>query len=189
LTSDGEQLLCTTVNTAYDKDQNVSAALQQIDYLVNSIAPRTQTTPPPPSYVGLTTSASNGLFLSNQSSVEGVQAAANLCAAQSGSGAHLCTMDELYQAVVNGTLKATDKLPQSWVYMPNWNILVNSGTTSEPKGGIADNCGGYTSRSASTGWHGILAEWGPLPDGTPGFRWHGGEDAYCGSAHQITCCK
>ena len=191
LTSDGQKLLCAPVNTASDKDQNVIPALEQLDGAAHDIEIQSQfpsqPAKPAASYVGLTTRANSGDFYSPGQAAEGVGASASLCVNDFGQGAHLCTMDELYQAVVNGALKATDTIPPSWVYMPNWNIPIIGAET--PLQGVADNCGGYSYQLSSRRWRGIAVEWGPLPDGTPGFRWHGGDDAYCGSSHKITCCK
>jgi len=187
LTSDGQQLLCTSRDESADKDQDASAALLQLDGAIKDIRAQLPPTTPGPavSYVGLTMTPTAGRIISGP--IWGLTAAADQCASQFGTGAHMCVMDELYQSVVRGTLDARSLIAPAWVYMPNWNTP--AANPEEPLQGVADTCQDYTYPLGARNWRGMLVEWGLLPDGTPGFRWHGGTDAYCATTHPIACCK
>lgn len=187
LTSDGQLLLCTSRDTSADKDADVSATLLELDGMIKDIQALLQPTVSvaQASYVGTTSMPNTGRFLAGFRS--GLVVAAQQCAAQFGAGAHMCVMDELYQSVGNGTLGAADSIPPAWVYMPNWNIPTPN--PDNPLQGVADTCDNYTYQLGARRWRGILVEWGPLPDGTAGFRWHGGNDTACSSVHPVACCK
>jgi hypothetical protein len=187
LTSDGQKLSCTTTNTAADKDEDMIAALDQLDITSRDLLTQLMPMESTRVYVGSTAIAHDGAFRSNPPVAAGLAASAAFCAAEFGVGARMCTMDDLYQSVVNGTLGATSAIKPSWVYMPNWNTPLSD--TVAPYRGMADNCAGYNYHNGANHWRGILVEWGPLPDGTPGFRWHGGDDAACYTSHPVACCK
>lgn len=189
LTSDGRQIYCTSPTRSADQDADIRTTLTQLDAQTESLA---RALPPRgvsirSGFVGTTSTTSFGNILGDGSSSPGLVAAATLCAAEFGAGAHLCLQDELSESVANGTLAASSTLPPSWVYAPNGNNPLAS--TEQSEQGIADNCQGYTYPLAGRRWVGVLVEWGPLPDGTPGLRWHSGTDAYCTSRRPLACCK
>ncbi len=186
MTSDGVKLTCTSAHSSADTDADAAAALRQLDGAALRMAGMLKTPAAVSHYVGVSLNLTSGFFVYNN--FAGIAAASLMCDAQYGTGSHLCGMDELYHSVVDGTLGATSSIGLSWAYVPNWNLLPLAGAAS-PLEGLGDNCGGYSSRSGSTRWRGILVEWGPLPDGSPGFRWHGGDAAACGSSHPVSCCK
>jgi hypothetical protein len=185
LTSDGRQLLCASLNKSVDRDADVRAAVGQLETATDHIQRRLTPSIELGTYVGNSKFTTNGLIVSDNQ--VGIIAASAVCASQFGAGAHMCVMDELYQAVIDGRLGTADTIPLAWVYMPNWNSPEPNPV--EPLRGQADSCGGYTYPTASRNWRGILVEWSPLLDGSPSFRWHGGVDAACYGTHPIACCK
>lgn len=187
LTSDGRQLLCTSRSSSADKDGDVRSALVQMnsDLLGIERQIREKTPPAAAHYVGVTSTTTFGRI--QYTVAQGLTAAASQCAMQFGEGAHMCLMDELYQSVVNGTLGPANTVPKSWVYMPNWRPPLAG--AEQPEQGVADNCQGYTYPLGARRWVGVVAEWSPLPDGTPGFRWHSGSEGACSLLLPIACCR
>ncbi len=187
LTSDGRQLSCTSRSASADKDADIRSAIAQVNIDLNGIERqiREKTPPAAASYVGVTTGTTSGRIQSGV--LQGLTAAAALCATQFGDGAHMCMLDELYQSVVNGTLGPANTIPKSWVYMPNWRPPLAG--AEQPEQGVGDNCQGYTYPLGARRWVGVAAEWRPLPDGTPGFRWHSGSEGSCTMTLPIACCK
>lgn len=136
-------------------------------------------------YVGSTSVPTTG-SISAPGGKRGLIAAAALCSAEFGVGAHMCTPFQLTRSVAQGKLGVLDRIRPAWVYMPTWHNP--QGSTTEPLAGLADNCGGYSTGTDAVGWTGMTVEWGPLASGDVAFRWHGGTDARCSSILPIACC-
>lgn len=187
LSSDGRSLLCTSLNESTDRDPDVRAALDALEQKTASLELRVVRENPllRARYVGVTKMPTRARVVSGGKT--GLTAAAELCAANFGEGAHLCAMDELYRAVTAGSITATSTIPRAWAYVPNWNMPITG--AERPQQGVADTCNSYTYELGARRWVGILVEWGPLPDGTPGFRWQGGSAAPCSSTYPLACCK
>ena len=169
LTSDGTQLACVSraAPSADDADQAVQVADLEV-HVVELQTSVNQTRPPPnTSYIGLSVATTAGKIITSNGFFEGISAATLICSADFNTPAHMCTMEELYQTVASGVLSSTSTMARGWVYMPNANQPIANPV--EPLGGIADTCGNYTDQTGSFHESGIIAEWGPLADGTPGF--------------------
>jgi hypothetical protein len=190
LTSDGRTLSCTSRNTSTDRDQDVPAALMQLATTLTDLQTALPEAPGMPAvrYLGVSTYVTPGAAVSPTNyNKQGLAAAAELCARDYGEGAHACLMDELYTSATAGTPGEADTIPLAWVYMPNWNYPISF--YFQPEEGLADNCNGLDYGGTDRGWRGILVQWGPLPSGDVGFRWHGGADALCLNMHPLACCR
>lgn len=138
-------------------------------------------------YVGNTTAVTNGAIQA-AGTPKGLPSAAKLCSAQYGEGAHMCTMQELYDSVLSGALNENNTMAQAWVYFPSWNEPVAA--PALPESGQADNCAGYTYPTADLKWRGMTASWDTVAaTSSKSLMWMGGSQAACSAQKPIACCK
>lgn len=186
LTSDGRRLSCAFPGAPSEKELAIRGQVAALNNKVVALQARSETPQKTANgYVGLTAMTTNAYLILNN--LQGLAAAQRLCDNQYAGGAHMCTMEELYQSVALGVIRATSTIARSWVYAPNWNEPFAMAESA--KRGISDTCRNYTDRGSSSRHSSIQVEWGPLPDGSPGFRWRGGSDALCPTAIRIACCR
>jgi hypothetical protein len=138
-----------------------------------------------PMFVGITKVRTNGRIEAPGADV-GLASAAALCGAEYGDGAHMCTVNELYDSVVSGRLTSNDRVPKSWIFHPSLQRLPNS---IDPEEGVADSCGVYTYGTADHGWTGVAFVHGPLRTGYVGMKLLNGHSAPCGEKLPIACCR
>lgn len=137
-------------------------------------------------FVGVTSVTSRGRITS-QDGLSGVPVAALLCAEQYGTGAHLCSVYELYRSAAMGAL-ANQTVARSWLYFPAWNTVPTLRNADRDRG-LGDTCGGYIVDTSSEGYRGVTVEWNQLSTGSPGFTFHSGDDARCVYSWPISCCR
>jgi len=138
----------------------------------------------------------NGTFAANGAT--GMRNAAAICAAQFGTGAHMCTVYEMYQSVVYAGGPAGDKfnpaanLPQAWVYMEGQNSYSPFTTTTknEPNAGLTDNCASGQYGTADQGWKGTVVSWEALQyNNQMALKFTSGAGVPCSATFPIACCK
>lgn len=120
--------------------------------------------------------------------VRGVAGAANLCATvpACGPGARMCTVYDMYNSVVHGTIPSL--LSQSWVHMNAWQH--NDPGQSPTGNGLADNCAGWTYPASDTRWYGTTVEWHDARSGKLALHFQSGPGVVsCASRYPIACCR
>lgn len=155
-----------------DADPIVHAALANLDRRVSALEQSRSAV-----FVGVTSVKTTGKF-QHRSAPAGLASAAALCLDAYGTGAHICTAQEIYASTASGIL--TNKpVPKSWIYTPAGN------TTAA---GLSDSCSGYTATAADRQATGSAFQWDLLPTGQFGPRFLGGTDAACTAQLPIACC-
>jgi hypothetical protein len=193
--SDGMTIQCVNKGTG-TTDTSTEARIQQDQTNLNNL--QNQITAASSSgnksfYQGLTTNSYNGQQVMTGGTVNnpGIASAAAICAAQYGTGAHMCTVMEIYDSVALAGQNSTDKFDPTqasaapgWVYMVGWNAPVAG--PQQPTAGLADNCGSATYPTADRKWQGMQFVWQKVNTGfyAPTFN-----NAACNAESQIACCK
>lgn len=138
-------------------------------------------------YVGNTTAVTNGRIQA-AGTPTGLRSAAKLCSYQFGAGAHMCTMQELYDSVLSGALNENNTMAAAWIYFPSWNEPTAGAALAG--NGQADNCAGYTYPTADLKWQGMTASWDTIAaTSAKSLIWKGGSQASCNMSLPIACCK
>ena len=117
----------------------------------------------------------------------------------------MCSVYELYESVVSGSITDAMDISRSWVYMASWSQEFARAGQADPGAGLAENCGGYLSANPSFGWFGTAVQWttadtgkkalkfftGPDPIGVPGTTSTvaNSTKADCAVALPIACCN
>jgi hypothetical protein len=137
-------------------------------------------------YVGSTTATTNASFASGGE--VGIRAGALICSAQF-ANSHMCTSDEIYRSVANGTVSAANPISAAaWIWAPAWNSPM--ATTSSPNDGLSDTCGAYTYPTGDHKWTGTLVQTNTLAETAKfGVRILGGASALCNFVKPIACCR
>lgn len=158
-------------------------------------------------YCGQTTSQPSAAFVDGTAT--GIAAAASLCAKVTGcgSGAHLCTVYEMYHSIIDGALPSAMDLEKSWVYQASFSqeFSDNTGNQKEPGAGLADNCGSFTVGDSSRKWYGTAVQWTTADSGQKALKFFAGPPSVgipgttavvanpsavgCDSVLPIACCK
>ncbi len=142
-------------------------------------------------FVGVTTATTNGRITS-AGALTGLPAAAAICSAQFGAGAHMCVSEELANSVVDGTLlNAATTVPKAWMYFTAWQNSALSGQV-DPLEGLADNCGGFTYQTADRRWSGTAMRWDASSANPTDRMLHfvtGPGNIQCNNTLPIACCQ
>ncbi|MFO0560664.1 MAG: hypothetical protein U0269_21795 [Polyangiales bacterium] len=120
----------------------------------------------------------------------GLTAAASLCTAAFGAGAHMCTRDEIYRSVSDGVIPGTANIARAWVYSTD-ATQANSTPISEPMASLHNNCAAYTYGTGDSRDTGTVFEFSPWAfngQRVPKF-WVGAADAACNRSYPIACCR
>ncbi len=126
--------------------------------------------------------------ITGKNGVTGVASAASLCQAVSGcgTGAHMCTVYELYESAAAGTLPTT--ISQSWVHMQSWQH--NNAAQIPTASGLADNCSGWTYGLDDKRWYGTTVEWKNAASGQKALHFASGPGVVpCSARFPIACCR
>jgi hypothetical protein len=129
----------------------------------------------------------NGAITGNNG-VTGVAGAADLCQTVQGcgTGAHMCTVYEMYEIAASNGLPAT--VSQSWVHMQSWSH--NSASQIPTANGLADNCSGWTYPTGDKGWYGTTVEWKNALTGQKALHFASGPGVVpCSARFPIACCR
>src|SRR4029077_3008937 len=79
----------------------------------------------------------------------------NVCAKDFGTGAAMCTVNEIFNSAINGTLVRTAPMAEdAWIYAANLQNPLGSRVA-----GLGDNCAGYTYETADASWQGTSFQW------------------------------
>ena len=138
-------------------------------------------------YCGQYTTPVNGAITGNNG-VTGVAGAANLCQTvpACGAGARMCTVYDMYNSVVFGSIPAT--LSASWVLMLSWQH--NSTSQNPAANGLADNCSGFTYPTGDKFWYGTTVEWKSALTGQKALHFASGPNVVkCSDTKPIACCN
>ncbi|MBL9005726.1 MAG: hypothetical protein JNJ46_15830 [Myxococcales bacterium] len=141
-------------------------------------------------YCGQYSAAQNPNGAISGNGVTGVAGAANLCAqvAGCGSGAHMCTVYEMYESVAAGHVTAAMNISQSWVHMSSWQHNGRAGQAT-PNNGLADNCGEWTYPTGDLQWFGTTVEWKAAQTGPKALHFASGPGVVgCAQRFPIACC-
>lgn len=142
-------------------------------------------------YVGITAVTDNGDI--NSGVLRGIPAAAEICAAQFGAGAHMCSIAELHRSEADGVFPANSDIAQAWVMATNYyeDRVVNGFGGWPANQGTGDNCGGYTYGTGDTAQTGSVFEWSRGGFGGPRVIKvrHGLGNTPCNVQHPIACCR
>lgn len=178
LTSDGKSMSCDERNTESQASRDALNHLESTEALLDAHVERLGKLVPPPraAYCGQTANQPSAAFLSGTS--RGIAAAAALCAsvANCKSGAHMCSVYEMYESLVNNGGGALPSVGKFWVYMAAWSqeFSDNSSLQKEPGAGLADNCGGFTVGDSSKKWYGAAMSFAPTSTGDKALKFFGG---------------
>jgi hypothetical protein len=158
-----------------------------------------QNTPPGSAsvYVGASTNPYTGAqgTGSGDGPSPGIAGAASICSQQYGTGAHVCTVYDMYFSAAtigqnpNNKLSATTQITtQQWVYSANWQPPIAG--AQQPDAGLADNCGGFTYPTGDRVWKGTQFVWETIAETSQiGLKFFGGTSAACSSTAPYACCK
>jgi hypothetical protein len=205
LTTDGMTLSCTSRNNETTQSQQAIMNLEDVESKIINYGTTVTMLGmggmgAKALFQGVTTGMYNGSMSAN--GMTGLASATALCGAQFGTGAHMCTVYEMYDSVAYAGQISADKfnptqaMAQAWVYMMSWK---NPGTTATPtttpvaaeaNAGLADNCGSYTDDGThSTNFYGTQVSWSKVNTGFNGLQFNSGPAALCSSLAPISCCK
>lgn len=140
-------------------------------------------------YVGNTTTTTRGSIASRNGTI-GVLGAAEICAAQFGAGARMCTVDELYRSVTSGAIAGSATVARAWVF--NVDSTSNSGTPfREPTASLQNSCAGYTHPTANEGISGTAFEFSDWSFNSRRVLkfFVGNPEAACDRMLPIACCR
>lgn len=140
-------------------------------------------------FCGLT-SPTNGAIKGN--GITGVEAAAFLCksAEGCGTGAHMCTVYEMFESASSGTIGQNSTIARAWVYMAAWQHSAKGAAQDDQYGGLADNCGGYTYPTGDKQWWGTGVEWKAASTGAKALHFYSGPGVMsCAAVQPIACCQ
>jgi len=171
----------TTINNKYTDLTNLETQIRNLESGMRTPAAK---------YCGQYTTAVNGRITTPQGAV-GVAAAADLCASVTtcGTGARMCSVYDMFNSVANGTVKSTDAISKSWVYMASWQIS-NAAGEQEPTAGLGDNCGSFTYPTHDRKWDGTAVQWAASSTGEKVLKIFTGDgDALCSGTLPIACCN
>ena len=165
LTSDGNQPSCDSLNTIDANTQTLLNTLTDIEKKImdyGTMITAYQTAAGGPAvYVGLTATTTTGRIAytdANNVKSLGIAAASNICAKEFGVRSHMCTAYELYYSAAKLKFSATTDInPGGWAYMQSGRYSTTS--PLEADNGMADNCGGYTTETATNNWNGTEFVW------------------------------
>jgi len=188
--TDGSTITCTARNNensggadAVKAVNQVATTLMTIETTVNNLLGSRLTYG---EFKGLSTTKANGNITSN--AFRGIAAASDICGAQFGRGAYMCSVYDMYMNVARGKIAQADTVAKSWVYMQSWKDLPGATT---PRSGLSDNCASYTS-SAANGYWGTAFEWTALSNASKGLKFESGNvspnTALCSDMLPIACC-
>lgn len=170
----------TTINTTYKKLVDLGTILTTIE-MGGARSPAAK-------FCGLS-AGTKGAMVGN--GVTGVAGAAFLCSqvASCGANARQCSVYDMHRSVADGTIKATDTIAESWVYMASWQHS-NLAQQSTPTGGLSDNCGGDTYPTGDLKWYGTTVQWKNASTNFRALHFKSGPGVVsCASTLPIACCK
>lgn len=188
VTADGKALSCTDRNVT---DSNVTDVTNRLNTIRNTITDLTNRTTVVQNkggtaavFVGTSKATTNGMITDANGNI-GVAAAANVCVAEFGAGARLCSVYDIYNSIVSGKITPQQTVLESWVYLEAWTQVTGA---TELANGLNENCAGFTYKTADQKWTGTVFKWEPVayngkyaPKFTSGLA--------CGSIRPIACCK
>jgi hypothetical protein len=138
---------------------------------------------------------SNGDFVAKFGNKSGLTGASAACAVAYGTGAHMCTIHEIYLGVVGGGVSNTRQIAEgAWIYMATQKDPLQANNRRD---GLGDNCATYSSSDGSnaTGYSGVAVKTGTHNNDNGTVEtgvWHlellGGADAKCDVERPIACC-
>ena len=128
----------------------------------------------------------------------GTKAASLVCANQYGPGTTMCDAYSMYVSIAAGKIDVTKDITGAWVYLADWTGGINPATfainsNAQVAASLADNCGGYTSNSTTSGVFGTsfsnvinaAAGSGNTTERLPRFS----NKTLCSTMLQIACCQ
>lgn len=139
-----------------------------------------------PIFLGVTPKAHLGR-IEHPKAGTGLTAAAAWCAEAFGPEAHMCTPQDMYFAVLAGTLNAASHLDPAWVFAPGFSCP--DAATEAPETGMHDTCGYFTMGENDKHWFGVAVLYGMLPSGVPGVYYQSRFKAPCQTPLPIACCR
>lgn len=188
LNSDGKALGCVTKasgNLDSMFTSQIDMYTKQVSDLSNTVTVLQGGGGATPVFVGTTKATTNAMVTDANGNV-GVAAAANVCAAEFGAGAKMCTIYDMYNSVVRGKITPQMTVAKSWVYAANWKVPTAGAT--EALNGLSDNCAGFTYKTADQKWTGTSFLWEPVAYNgkfAPKFV----SNTACGTVQPIACCR
>ena len=153
--------------------------------------------------------SANGAALSD-GGADGIPAATSICGkvAACGTGAHMCSVFEMYESAASGVLNNNMDVALSWVYSASWSQEFSDPAQSQAGSGQSDNCGSFTYPTADRKWYGTAVEWKVSGTGKKALLFHSGPGSTftptsttantaatntfavpCSSKLPIACCK
>jgi len=171
------QSIIDKINILNDKTTNLGTIVTEIEGSTPSAASV---------FKGTTTVTTKGAIATGN--LFGVPAANEICKAQYGAGAHICSPYEIYYSVATGKITGATTVTPAWVNSSTWSTPVASPT--EPLNGLNDNCAGYTYGTGDQKWVGTLFKWEVVAfTNRQAPKFVSGSGAPCNVANPIACCQ
>jgi hypothetical protein len=136
-------------------------------------------------YKGNTAGMTNGDI--NSGGLRGLTAAAALCAASYGAGARMCTVNEMFDSVSNGTIANTATVARAWVYSAAGRNDRISSSQRETGSSQADNCASFTYGTGDTLQYGTSVEFQTNPAGVKTLKYFAGPAVASSSQPSVNC--
>jgi hypothetical protein len=168
---------------------NLETKITNLTTIVNNI--KTGTGGPAPTYLGNSTATTKGNFL-KAGDDNSIVSAAKLCEATfPGKSAHMCTVQEIYDSVVQGKITSAMTIPKAWVYFTSVKNSLAGAT--DPNYSFGNNCAGYNYPTADQKWTGVAFSTAKIAYNNQwAVRFHNGLDATtgapCNVALPVACC-